>query len=60
MWLQASERDSRAKYVAYDDLSRALRGYFSRWCHARRGLDANDLIFMKEFLQSKLGQTLDR
>merc|ERR1712216_1071190 len=59
MGLVASERDPRVRYVTYADLSRALQAYFSRWCHAHRGLEAKDLMFMKEFLQSKLGQRLD-
>lgn len=59
VWLVASERDPRARYVAYADMSRALQAYFSRWCHAHRGLDAKDLAFMRAFLQAKLGQQLD-
>ena len=60
VWLVASERDSRAMYVAYDDLSRALQEYFARWCpNAHRGLVAKDLVFLQDFLQSKLGQRLD-
>lgn len=59
VWLVASERDSNTRYVGYDELSRSLKAYFSRWCHAHRKLQTKDLTFMREFLKSKLGQHLD-